>query len=1238
MAGKKENLKALFTNTRSRVIIIFTFLILGIAVLVGLLKFTSLGNHSKVLDSELSGSPSIRSIPGAIDPTVQYAKLQEAQNVSQAKSALTTGQSAIPTIVRSQAIGTGTIPVSAAQSGQSGVGFSTLVMQDEGGIQKNEWLQALKEQACDRKSISHVKSEGGSLDFLKSACNCSQLKEAGILLNDLQSICPCPQLKSMGYGAMQFKEIGYSVSQLYQCGFSACETRAAGYSAQGMLEGGYSAGELRGAGFPENDIARASGLPPNISYDEVKNAGCQPKALMKLKAEGVTAFAIRHITGCTPAQLKAGQFTAAELHKAGFTAADLKNIGFNANDLKAAGFNARDLLNAGFTPAELKKAGFTAEEIAQAEQQLPPDVTPADVQQLGCDVDSLSKERSAGISAKLIREYAGCNVDALKAAGFDTTELMDAGFTPAEIQAANVSLAPTDAIIRAAGCDQNKLEALRQQKVSAKKINSLNGCSIEQLQKAGFTPGQLAQMRLPLNPLLGDLITTSQANCNPTDLAAARSQGISAASLKEARHCSIAAMQTAGYTAAELNAAGFGGEAIKQAGCDTSSLISERDAGITAKEIEENAGCNINALKAAGFSAAELADAGFTPLQIKEANPALAINDAAIRASDCDVTKLSNLHAQNISAKKIHDLNGCSAQQLAAGGYSAAQIADAGLLNTVASIPLGSRQNNCDSSRLNQARTAGIKVSTLRITLGCGADNLKKAGFAATELKNAGFTAAELKNAGFTPTDLKVAGFSASELRTAGYSAKDLKNVGFSPLELKNAGYTAAELKASGLTMSQLKTMGFSAKDLKDAGFTASELNAAGFSATVLKEAGFTAKQLKAANFTAQKLKESGFTASELKEAGFTANELKAVGFSAKMLKEAGFSSGDLRVAGFTANELKVAGYAAEEIAAAGFSDSEVAGLSDYAPSAMNPNSAIPTISSYQSKEGMAKTEQANAQQLQNIVQRQNKQLAEQKYMQKIQQRSSTMLGSSNQLIQEWKKVSTQTYTAGSEKESKNEHEATTSMMVNNKMVQVNTNNTAMIASPQPKALIKTGDILFAIIDTSVNSDEPSPILATVISGKLKGAKLIGSFNMPANAEKMVISFNTLSVPGASRSTSISAYAIDANTARTALSSNTDTHLLYRYGNLFASSFLEGLGSAFQSSGTSITIGSAGTGDNINLQNSGRSLLQNTVVALGDVGKAWGQVAQQNFNRPTTIEVYSGTGIGVLFTQDLTSL
>ena len=134
----------------------------------------------------------------------------------------------------------------------------------------------------------------------------------------------------------------------------------------------------------------------------------------------------------------------------------------------------------------------------------------------------------------------------------------------------------------------------------------------------------------------------------------------------------------------------------------------------------------------------------------------------------------------------------------------------------------------------------------------------------------------------------------------------------------------------------------------------------------------------------------------------------------------------------------------------------------------------------------------------------------------------------------------------------------------------------------------------------------------------------------------MIVTFNTLSIPGADRTQSITAFAIDPNTARTALSSQTDHHYLSRYGALFASTFIEGFGNAFQSANTTITIGGTGGTTDTTVQSGiGRSTMENAVIGLATLGKAWGQVAARQMTRPTTVQLYAGTGVGILFTQDL---
>lgn len=875
MAGRKENLKALFTNTRTRVIIVFTMVLLLLAVVVGVFKFLKSTPEELAPKANVSGAPSVGSIPAGMEPTPQYAALQEQQNKMQAEEAEKKGSSAIPTIIRTQNLGEG-MEVVGAQGGESGVGFVTLSQGIERGEEQTLWLQQVKDANCSKVSLEKASTRGLTINQLKQVCSCLQLQDFGFSLKELSSACTCKDLRDLGYKAKELKDAGFTANRLRGCGFIACEMHSAGFTAQQLIDGGYSAGELKGAGYSEAEINQASGLPGNVSVEDVQKAGCDPQKLAQLRKSGVTAAAIKRINGCDITALK----------QAGFTAGDLKNAGYSAAELKRAGF----------TPTELKQAGFTA------------------------------------------------------------GELLDGGFTPED-----------------------------------------------------------------------------------------------------------------------------------------------------------------------------LAAAGFTQEQIKEA-------------------------------------------------VNAARAA------------LKSKLTDCSPETLRKARASGISAAAIKNTLGCPVK----------ALADAGFTAKELIEAGYSPAELKKAGFSANDLKNAGVDAKALKDAGFSAKELKDAGFNAAALKEAG----------FDAKALKDAGFNAKALKDAGFDAKALKEAGFDAKALKDAGFSPAALKEAGFDATALKNAGFTAAALKDAGFTNQQLVEAGFQIPGTSLSGLQSGE--------------------------------NPQ-VRPLTSSVQRFAGgpnnsLANEIAQNNQQLDKVLADQNKRLAEQRLQQDISQRASDMQSAASQHLQNWAQVDVQVYQAGNQVTEKKEQGSGTLLpSINNNQTQA---QTGMQGQPARPPIVKAGDILYAVIDTSVDSDEPGPVLATIVSPKLRGARLIGTFNLPANAEKMVINFTTMSVPGAPSTTGINAYAIDADTARTALSSRTDHHYLMRYGSLFASSFIEGLGNAIQTANTTITIGGTGGLTNTQVQNnrSGKVTLENAVIALSTVGKNWGQQAQQLFNRPTTVQVFSGTAVGILFMQDLTTI
>lgn len=174
--------------------------------------------------------------------------------------------------------------------------------------------------------------------------------------------------------------------------------------------------------------------------------------------------------------------------------------------------------------------------------------------------------------------------------------------------------------------------------------------------------------------------------------------------------------------------------------------------------------------------------------------------------------------------------------------------------------------------------------------------------------------------------------------------------------------------------------------------------------------------------------------------------------------------------------------------------------------------------------------------------------------------------------------------------------------------------------------LIKAGTIMFGVLDTAVNSDRAGPVMATLVSGKYKGAKLLGSLSRTSDGQRVVLQFNQMSMPDWPDVLQINAVAMNPDDAHTAIASSVDNHYLLRYGALFGASFLSGYASAITDAGTT----SLGLGV-IQVTHPNLSAKDRTLVGLGEVGKNLSDVTRRLVDTPPTVRVSAGVGIGVLF-------
>ncbi len=198
-------------------------------------------------------------------------------------------------------------------------------------------------------------------------------------------------------------------------------------------------------------------------------------------------------------------------------------------------------------------------------------------------------------------------------------------------------------------------------------------------------------------------------------------------------------------------------------------------------------------------------------------------------------------------------------------------------------------------------------------------------------------------------------------------------------------------------------------------------------------------------------------------------------------------------------------------------------------------------------------------------------------------------------------------------------------------------NATNSTTTPVKPSLIKAGQILFAVLDTAANSDYPtSPVMATVVDGKYKGAKLIGTLvtqqGVSGQMDRVSLNFTLMNMDDWPTSRTVTAYAIDPDTARTVIASSVDYHYMQRFGAIMATSFVQGYANAIQTSASTSTTGIFGT----STTHPELSPSQKLASGLGQVGQALGTVTQNYTNIPPTVKVNAGVGLGILFMADVT--
>lgn len=174
--------------------------------------------------------------------------------------------------------------------------------------------------------------------------------------------------------------------------------------------------------------------------------------------------------------------------------------------------------------------------------------------------------------------------------------------------------------------------------------------------------------------------------------------------------------------------------------------------------------------------------------------------------------------------------------------------------------------------------------------------------------------------------------------------------------------------------------------------------------------------------------------------------------------------------------------------------------------------------------------------------------------------------------------------------------------------------------------LAKAGSVAYARIVNGTNSDTPGPIVAQVLRGPLRGARLIGSFTTNRETTALIVQFDQVVLDDATIIPT-TAYAVDALYGELPVRSAYDPRYFQRYAPKLAGAFLRGAGAALATTGATVV----GVGDSVAIVRPEASAAEAVAAGVSDVGS---QLAEEVGNQgPETglVTLYANKLVGVLF-------
>lgn len=189
------------------------------------------------------------------------------------------------------------------------------------------------------------------------------------------------------------------------------------------------------------------------------------------------------------------------------------------------------------------------------------------------------------------------------------------------------------------------------------------------------------------------------------------------------------------------------------------------------------------------------------------------------------------------------------------------------------------------------------------------------------------------------------------------------------------------------------------------------------------------------------------------------------------------------------------------------------------------------------------------------------------------------------------------------------------------------TAGTGDLASEDP-VIISMGQVIYAQLLNELNSDVPTPVLAHVLSGPLRGGRALGEFEV--QDEYLVITFDYIVKDDITYT--IDAIALDPETTLGGMKSHVDKHYWTRVILPAASRFISGFAeAATQTETTAVADGGGGAIQSTEDLNTREELMSGVKEAADGVV----EILDEGVDRPITVHLHQGTPMGLLLLETI---